>query len=291
MNRQVKQWSRECIQCQRAKIGRHTVTPVTPLGMPDDRFAHINIDIVGPLPANQNFRYLLTIIDRFTRWPEVIPISEITTEVVAQKLRERWISRFGVPATITTDRDVQHIKTTAYHPQSNGCIERFHRTLKAALIAADTVSCVEALPLVMLSLQNTFKQDIACTASKLVYGTPVSLPGQLLLPSAVLQRLRETMGALRPVPTSNHSARTAFVHPDLQTTSHVLVKTDKVKPPLTPPYTGPFRVLERSDKFLTVNVQNVPQRISYANRLMSNTSQHSRSKPAGSSLKGSPAAD
>ncbi|CAG9827485.1 unnamed protein product [Diabrotica balteata] len=99
------------------------------------------------------------------------------------------------------------------------------------------------------------------------------------------------MEALRPVPPSNHSARTAFVHSGLQTTSHVFVRTDKVKPPLTPLYTGPFRVLERSDKFLTVDVQNVPQRISmdrlksayippsqqvqvehaYANRLMSNT--------------------
>ncbi|XP_072392240.1 uncharacterized protein [Diabrotica undecimpunctata] len=210
------------------------------------------------------------------------------------------------------------MKITAQHPQSNGCIERFQRTLNAALIAADTVSWVEALPLVMLSLRNTFKQDIACAASELVYGTPASLPGQLLVPSTAtpdehsfVQRLRETMRAFGPIPTSNHSARTAFVHPDLQTTSHVFVRTDKVKPPLTPPYTGPFRVLERCDKFLTVDVQNVPQRISmdrlkpayipaaqqvqeehaYANRLMSNTGQHSRSKPVGPSLEGSPVAD
>ncbi|XP_072398109.1 uncharacterized protein [Diabrotica undecimpunctata] len=188
-----------------------------------------------------------------------------------------------------------------------------------AIIAADTVSWVKALPLVMLSLRNTFKQDLACTASELVYSTPVSLPGQLLVPSAgtldehsFVQRLSETITALRLVPTSNHSARTVFVHPDLQTASHVFVRTDKVKSPFKPPYTGPFRVLERSDKFLNVDVQNVPQRIfmdrlkpayipmaqqqvqeehAYANRLMSNTGQHSRSKPAGSSLEGSPVAD
>jgi len=78
---------------------------------------------------------------------------------------------------------VQHIKTTAYHPQANGCIEGFHRTLKAALIAADVVSRVEALPLVLLSFRNTFKPDIACTASEMVFGTPARLPGLLHVPS------------------------------------------------------------------------------------------------------------
>jgi len=79
-----------------------------------------------------------------------------------------------------------------------------------------------------------------------------------------VQRLRDVMRALRPQPTSNHStaARTGYVHPDLQAATHVFVRADQVKPPLTPPYSGPFKVVERHDKFLTIDVQNVQQQVS-----------------------------
>ncbi|GFS49983.1 transposon Ty3-I Gag-Pol polyprotein [Nephila pilipes] len=106
----------------------------------DTNFAEINLDIIGPLPSSEGFRYFLTIIDRYSRWPEAIPLSDIRAETVADNLFKGYIARFGTPLVITTDQGTQFEaqlfqelskligfklnRTTSYHPQANGCIER-----------------------------------------------------------------------------------------------------------------------------------------------------------------------
>ncbi|XP_046417416.1 uncharacterized protein LOC124178223 [Neodiprion fabricii] len=166
----------------------------------------------------------------------------MTAETVAAALYNGWISLFGTPLTITTDQGTQFksslfaslaravgaekIRTTPYHPQSNGLVERMHRTLKAALmckLGASHPTWLQLLPSVLLGLRTTYKEDLQASPAELLFGTSLRIPGDF------------------------------FTTDDLQSPqgpkecSHVFKKVEAIKPPLTQPYTGPHRVLQRLD--------------------------------------------
>ena len=146
LHKDVGLWSKQCVKCQTAKVQTHIKAPLATYPLAHQRFAHVNIDIVGPLPQSQGHRYLLTMVDRFTRWPEAIPMPDATVKTCARAFLFNWVARFGVPADISTDRGPQftahlwdmlvHLlgvrlyRTCAYHPQANGLVERFHRHFK-----------------------------------------------------------------------------------------------------------------------------------------------------------------
>ena len=99
------------------------------------RFSQVHIDSVGPLPSSQGISYLLTMIDQ--------------KESCVHAFLSTWVSRYCVPAVLTSDHGAQFTSfvwtgvsaslgisvstITSFHPQSNGIIDWFHRSLKAAL--------------------------------------------------------------------------------------------------------------------------------------------------------------
>ena len=278
INRDVRAWAKSCLQCQRCKISRHIKSPLGTFSSPDARFDHVHLDIVGPLPPSEGHAYLLTCVDRYTRWPEAFPMHDMTADTVARVFVANWISRFGSPSTITTDRGRQfeshlfqalanllgttRIRTTAYHPASNGLVERLHRQIKASLRAHGEARWTETLPLVLLGIRTAVKSDLGCSTAELVYGTSLRLPGQFVSqtesqgetdPANYVHRLRRSMLKIRPHPTRTQHHRTSYVNPDLHSATHVFIREDFVRKPLQPPYRGPFQVIRRTDKFFVLD--------------------------------------
>uniref|UniRef100_A0A5S6QKW5 Integrase catalytic domain-containing protein n=1 Tax=Trichuris muris TaxID=70415 RepID=A0A5S6QKW5_TRIMR len=278
MKKDCRTWACSCQQCQRAKV-----TPLPTSWLQQDtsqrrqRFQHVRIDIIGPLPPVGPYRYLPMAIDWFSRWPEAWPLKHITAEDIAQAFMTCWVSRFGSPARITTDQGrhfeadlfrrlakfcgIHRSRTTSWHPVSNGMVERFHRQFKAIVMCYPGASWVQALPLVLLGIRSAYSEHLKACAAELVYGEPLQLPGELISsdrgtskredPTDVVARLQQQLRRLQPVPASRHSPTTTFVFMDLSTCSHVFISEGVDQNALQPPYSGPHIVVERDAKIYT----------------------------------------
>ncbi len=285
LNKQIATWSKQCLECQKSKVHRHTKAPLAVFKVPQHRFDHVNVDLVGPLPPSQGCAYLLTIVDRFTRWPEAIPLQAIDTKSVARAFVFNWIARFGVPLDMSSDRGPQFTselwsamcellginiqRTTSYHPQANGLVERFHRRLKEAIRTRLTSSnWLDELPWVLLNIRTAPKEDLNTTSAELVYGGALTLPGDFVYVQdppqvkAHLQQLRETVGNFKPIPTSQHCNPRSSVPTDLMRAKFIFVRHDAVKTSLQPPYDGPYEVLEAGEKNFKIQVGNREEIIS-----------------------------
>ena len=286
LHKQVGNWAKTCITCQTAKVHRHVKAPLGVFKVPHRRFDHINVDIVGPLPQSQGYTYLFTVVDRFTRWPEAIPLTDISTTSVARALVSQWIARFGIPAEMSSDRGsqftsdlwrelarllgVKHSRTTAYHPQANGIVERFHRHMKASLRTRLTgPNWVDELPWVLLGIRTAPKEDLGTSSAELVYGEPLTVPGDFI-PSAngtpetssFMSDLRAKVRLFAPVPTSQHGTHTSSVPQELHLAPYVFVRRDTHRSAFQHPYEGPFKVISPGQKIFILEIGGKAETVS-----------------------------
>lgn len=279
MNTDINEWSRSCISCQKCKITKHTHSQIGKFDIPKGRFDHIHIDIVGPLPQSNGYKYMLTIIDRFSRWVEAIPLKNIFATTIANKLISNWVSRFGVPKILTSDQGTQFesrlfqelslilgnhkIRTTSYHPQSNGMIERFHRHLKSALKAASNAkNWTINLPWVLLGIRTAVKEDFGCSSAQILYGQALRLPGEFVaeqippeISNDIADQIRQNILASSPNNVKRKMfQKNIYVPQKLMTCSHVFLREEIKKGQLNPPYRGPFKVINRTEKTFTIEI-------------------------------------
>lgn len=146
----VREFVRTCPLCQRRNVQATATNAMDPMPIPLKRWQFIAMGIVGPTPATRSGnKYMLVCVDYLTRWPEVVPMPDQTSPVVAKAWIQKVLSRHCIPEKVLTDQGsnfsselmegvyhhlgITRISTTAYHPQTNGLVERFNRTLKDML--------------------------------------------------------------------------------------------------------------------------------------------------------------
>ena len=147
----VTRYCKSCDVCQKTvNKGSVPKVPLEKMPLIDKPFKRVAIDLVGPFvpPSEDGHRYILTLVDFATRYPEAVPLKNIDTETVAEALVDIF-SRLGVPEEILSDLGTQFVSecmkdvtrllsikqltTTPYHPMCNGLTEKFNGTMKSML--------------------------------------------------------------------------------------------------------------------------------------------------------------
>ena len=169
---------------------------------------------------------------------------------------------------------VKTLRTTSYHPQANGMVERIHRVLKERLMsrASRASDWMANLPFVLLGIRASARDDTAITPAHLVLGAPLRLPGEFFLPgarspsaSAFVVDLQQSLQDMTPFPADFHRSQRqsqCSVPRSLSSCPAVFVRVDAVKKPLTQPYVGPYEVLKRGEKTFVLLKMNKPWTVS-----------------------------
>ncbi|XP_068242408.1 uncharacterized protein [Palaemon carinicauda] len=197
MRRDVKRHVLSCKVCQlvgkpNQKIPKAPLIPIPSVGEP---FREVIIDLVGPLPRTRGgHEYILTMIDRMSRFPEAVPLRSIRGEKIVKALAG-FFTRFGIPKIIQSDcgtnftsryfkrkmneLGINHVTYSPYHPESQGQVEQFHQTLKSIL----RKFCLETgcewdkeIPYALFAIRSTPNETLGFSPFQLIFGHCVRGP-------------------------------------------------------------------------------------------------------------------
>ena len=198
MYRDIKRYCQGCLTCALRKATQHTKRMGRHFSQVTAPFERVFIDIVGASAykkTSSGNTCILTMVDSFTNWPEAIALPDSKASTVAHAIWSTLICRHGVPKVIVSDRGKQFtsrilhhlnerlgtkaIFTTPYHPQGNGKVERFHRTLNnslATLVNKSHSNWDYHLDSVLFAYRTAILDFVNDSPFFLVYGRDPKLP-------------------------------------------------------------------------------------------------------------------
>ena len=197
----VSQHCKSCHTCQMVGKPNQTIPKahLQPIPAFDEPFSRIIIDCVGPLPKTKSgCQYLLTIMCASTRFPEAIPLRNIKTKTIVKAL-VKFFTFVGLPRSVQSDQGsnfmsgifqqvmyelgIKQYKSSAYHPESQGALERFHQTLKNMIrsYCFDTEKdWDEGIHLLLFAVRESVQESLGFSPFELVFGHTVRGPLKLL---------------------------------------------------------------------------------------------------------------
>ncbi|XP_073807553.1 uncharacterized protein [Danio rerio] len=201
LKQDVARYCRTCQSCQFSGKPNQVIppAPLNPIPILMEPFERVIVDCVGPLPKTKaGNQFLLTIMCAATRFPEAIPLRKITAPVIIKALT-KFFATFGLPKVVQSDQgtnfmsnvfnevlrslSIQHCVSSAYHPESQGALERFHQTLKSMLrtYCLDTGNdWDEGVALMLFAVRETVQESLGFSPAELVFGHTVRGPLKVL---------------------------------------------------------------------------------------------------------------
>ena len=199
MRADISKWCRVCVTCASRQVGQATKPPLSPIPV-SGPFDLVGVDVIKFPKSQKGNQYAVVSMDYLTKWPEVFPTRDQTSLTIARLLVEHVVSRHGFPTGLLSDREtaflskmmkelyqllgVHEVNTTAYHPQTDGLVEQFNRTLTDMLAKKVKKSGRDwdvQLPYVLFAYQASMQESTRESPFFLLYGRDPRLPTEVAL--------------------------------------------------------------------------------------------------------------